>query len=182
MRFFPTEIPDIILIEPKVFGDKRGFFLESYHAERFAAAGIPDAFVQDNHSGSRKGTLRGLHYQIKQAQAKLVRVIAGEIYDVALDIRRSSPTFGRWVGIYLSTENRYQIWIPAGFAHGFYVTSEWAEIVYKTTDFYAPEWERTVLWNDPTLGIQWPLDGKEPPILSPKDAQGRLLQQADLFD
>ena len=182
MRFLPTEIPDIILIEPKVFGDKRGFFLESYHAERFAEAGISDTFVQDNHSGSRRGTLRGLHYQIKQPQAKLVRVVAGEIFDVALDIRRSSPTFGRWIGTYLSTENRCQIWIPAGFAHGFYVTSEWAEIVYKTTDFYAPEWERTILWKDPAIGIQWPLADKEPPILSPKDAQGIPLHQADLFD
>ena len=182
MRFLPTEIPDIILIEPRVFGDKRGFFLESYHAERFAEAGISDTFVQDNHSGSRRGTLRGLHYQIKQPQAKLVRVVAGEIFDVALDIRRSSPTFGRWIGTYLSTENRCQIWIPAGFAHGFYVTSEWAEIVYKTTDFYAPEWERTILWKDPVIGIQWPLADKEPPILSPKDAQGIPLHQADLFD
>ena len=182
MRFLPTEIPDIILIEPKVFGDKRGFFLESYHAERFAEAGISDTFVQDNHSGSRRGTLRGLHYQIKQPQAKLVRVVAGEIFDVALDIRRSSPTFGRWIGTYLSTENRCQIWIPAGFAHGFYVTSEWAEIVYKTTDFYAPEWERTILWNDPALGIKWPLVDEGPPILSQKDAQGLPLQQADLFD
>lgn len=182
MKFLPTEIPDIILIEPKVFGDKRGFFLESYHAERFAAAGILDTFVQDNHSGSRKGTLRGLHYQIKQPQGKLVRVIVGEIYDVAVDIRRSSPTFGRWVGTYLSAENRSQIWIPVGFAHGVYVTSDWAELIYKTTDFYAPEWERTILWNDPVLGIQWPFIADEPPILSPKDAQGIPLHQADLFD
>jgi dTDP-4-dehydrorhamnose 3,5-epimerase len=182
MKFSPTEIPDIILIEPKIFGDTRGFFLESYHAERFAEAGISDTFVQDNHSGSRKGTLRGLHYQIKQPQGKLVRVIVGEIYDVALDIRRSSPTFGRWIGTYLSAENRHQIWIPVGFAHGFYVTSEWAEIVYKTTDFYAPEWERTILWNDPALGIQWPISNQESPTLSPKDARGLPLQQADLFD
>lgn len=182
MNFTPTAIPDVILVEPRVFGDDRGFFMETYQAEKFAQAGIPAAFVQDNHSGSRRGILRGLHYQIRQPQGKLVRAVAGEIFDVAVDLRRGSPTFGRWTGAYLSAQNRCQIWIPVGFAHGFYVVSEWAEVLYKATDFYAPEWERCLAWNDPQLGIQWPLPAGELPQLSPKDAQGRWLADAELFD
>lgn len=182
MRFIPTSIPDIILIEPKVFGDARGFFLETYQAQRFAEAGIPANFVQDNHSGSRQGTLRGLHYQIQQAQGKLVRVIAGEIYDVAVDLRRSSPTFGRWIGVTLTAENKQQLWVPPGFGHGFYVLSEWAEIHYKATDYYAPQWERTILWDDPALGIPWPLIEDQAVLLSPKDAQGSHLAEAELYD
>jgi dTDP-4-dehydrorhamnose 3,5-epimerase len=182
MQFIPTSIPDIILIQPKVFGDARGFFMEIYQSQRFAAAGLPTNFVQDNHSRSRQGTLRGLHYQIQQAQGKLVRAIVGEIYDVAVDIRRNSPTFGQWVGVTLSAENKDQLWVPVGFAHGFFVVSEFAEVVYKTTDFYAPAWERTVLWNDPALGIPWPIPEGQMPLLSPKDTQGKLLQDAELFD
>jgi dTDP-4-dehydrorhamnose 3,5-epimerase len=182
MNFIHTSIPDVILIEPRVFGDERGFFLETYQAERFAAHGIPTHFVQDNHSGSRQGILRGLHYQIQQAQGKLFRVIAGEVFDVAVDIRRSSPTFGRWVSACLSAQNKQMIWIPPGFAHGFYVVSEWAEVVYKASDFYAPQWERTLLWDDPELAIPWPLVGGQPPILSAKDSQGQPLRQAELFD
>ncbi len=181
MKFIPTSIPDIILIEPRVFGDSRGFFMETYQVKLFAEAGIDACFVQDNHSGSQKGILRGLHYQIRQPQGKLVRVVAGEVYDVVVDIRRSSPTFGQWVGTYLSAENKCQLWIPVGFAHGFYVLSEWAEFMYKVTDFYAPEFERSLLWNDPQLGIKWPLvDGKEP-LLSKKDVAGQLFKDIELF-
>ncbi|MBU1662484.1 MAG: dTDP-4-dehydrorhamnose 3,5-epimerase, partial [Chloroflexi bacterium] len=142
MNFTPTTIPDVILINPQVFGDERGFFLETYQSREFAAAGIPESFVQDNHSGSQQGTLRGLHYQIRHTQGKLVRVVAGEIFDAVVDIRHSSPTFGQWVGEHLSAENKIQLWVPPGFAHGFYVLSDWAEVLYKATDFYAPEWER----------------------------------------
>lgn len=181
MNFSPSpEIPDVVLIQPRVFEDERGFFLESYRKERFAEAGIPYDFVQDNHSRSRRGVLRGLHYQIRQAQGKLVRVIAGEIFDVAVDLRRSSPTFGRWMGAVLSAENKTMLWIPPGFAHGFYVLSEQAEVLYKTTDYYAPQWERTLLWNDPALGIRWP-EGPAP-IVSAKDAAGLPLAQAELYD
>lgn len=182
MNFIPTAIPDVILLEPQVFGDERGFFMETYRLNLFEAAGIPHKFVQDNHSGSRRGALRGLHYQIRQAQGKLVRVIAGEVFDVVVDIRRSSPTFGKWVGANLSERNRLQMWIPTGFAHGFYVTSDWAEIVYKATDYYAPQWERTLLWNDPDVGIAWPLTGDDQPTLSAKDIQGKRLGEADLFE
>jgi dTDP-4-dehydrorhamnose 3,5-epimerase len=182
MNFTPTSIPDVILIEPQVFGDARGFFMETFQAQRFCEAGIPTQFVQDNHSGSRRGILRGLHYQIRQAQGKLVRVVAGEVFDVAVDLRRGSPTFGRWTGALVSAENKFQIWVPPGFAHGFYVTSEWAEVVYKTTDYYAPQWERTLLWSDPELAIQWPLPQGEAPLLSAKDAQGKLLRDADLYE
>jgi dTDP-4-dehydrorhamnose 3,5-epimerase len=171
-----------MLIEPQVFGDARGFFLETYQSQRFAEAGLPTNFVQDNHSGSEQGVLRGLHYQLQQAQGKLVRVISGEIFDVAVDLRKSSPTFAQWEGFRLSAQNKLQIWIPPGFAHGFYVVSEWSEIVYKATQFYSPEWERTLLWNDPTLAIAWPLSGDRPPILSPKDSQGMSLAEADLYD
>ena len=182
MQFVQTEIPDIIQIIPNQFGDSRGFFLETYRMDLFSKAGISAAFVQDNHSGSQQGVLRGLHYQIRQAQGKLMRVVAGKVYDVAVDIRRSSPTFGKWVGIHLSAENKQLLWIPPGFAHGFYVLSEWAEIVYKATDYYAPEWERSLLWNDPTLNIQWPLANNQQPALSAKDAAGKKLAEADLFD
>ena len=182
MQILPTEIPDVVIIEPKVFGDERGFFMETYREESFKRAGIEARFVQDNHSGSRQGVLRGLHYQISQPQGKLLRVVAGEVFDVAVDIRRSSPTFGRWAGANLSAQNRRQIWVPPGLAHGYYVLSEWAEIFYKTTDYYAPQWERTLLWNDPAIGVDWPLLPGLPPVLSPKDLQGVPLYQAELFD
>lgn len=182
MKFIPSEIPEVIRIEPEVFGDARGFFMETFHARRFADAGVNYLFVQDNHSGSRQGSLRGLHYQIRQPQGKLVRVIAGEVFDVAVDLRRSSPWFSRWVGCILSAENKSQLWIPPGFAHGFYVLSEWAEVVYKVTDYYAPEWERTLLWNDSDLGIDWPLLAGLPPIVSTKDAQGNPLRTAETYD
>ena len=182
MQFIPTQIPDVIVIEPKIFGDERGFFLETYQSKKFAAAGITATFVQDNHSGSRRGALRGLHYQIRYPQAKLVRVIGGEIFDVAVDIRRSSPSFGQWTGVHLSDENKRQVWVPVGFAHGFYVLSEWAEVIYKTSDFYAPEWERTLLWNDPALGIKWPLIEEKKPTLSTRDASGIPLDRAELFE
>ena len=181
MRILQTTIPDILIFEPKVFGDERGFFMESFQAHFFEEHGLPSHFVQDNHSGSRKGILRGLHYQIQQPQGKLVRVISGEIFDVAVDIRKSSPTFGTWVGASLSSQNRLMIWVPAGFAHGFYVLSDWAEIVYKTTDYYAPQWERSILWNDPDLAIPWPISNQQPPVLSQKDANGSLLRDADTF-
>jgi dTDP-4-dehydrorhamnose 3,5-epimerase len=182
MEFKPTAIPDVLIIEPNVFGDRRGFFMETYQAERYKAAGIQADFVQDNHSGSTQSILRGLHYQVRQAQGKLVRVVAGEVFDVAVDLRRSSHTFGRWVGQHLSAMNRLQIWIPPGFAHGFYVLSDWAEVIYKATDYYAPEWERTLQWNDPEVGISWPLIEGHPPILSEKDAQGSLLRSAEIYE
>jgi dTDP-4-dehydrorhamnose 3,5-epimerase len=182
MEFVPTSLPDVFLIKPRVYQDERGFFLETYQTEQFRAAGISLPFVQDNHSGSRQGVLRGLHYQLKQAQGKLVRVITGEIFDVVVDIRRSSPTFGEWVGKYLSAENKLQMWVPPGFAHGFYVLSAWAEVVYKVTAYYVPEWECSLLWNDSEIGIHWPLVNGQLPILSPKDAEGLPLLQAELFD
>ncbi len=182
MQFIPTAIPEVLSIEPRVFQDDRGFFLETYQAQKYAAAGIAQPMVQDNHSGSRQGVLRGLHYQIHNPQGKLVRVVAGEIFDVAVDLRRSSPTFGQWVGVTLSAKNHRQLWIPAGFAHGFYTVSEWAEIVYKVTDYYDPKSERTVMWNDPQIGIRWPLRDGVPPLLSPKDSQGLPLAKADTFD
>ena len=181
MKFIPTKIPDVILIEPRVFGDHRGFFMETWEAKKFADNGIDVQFVQDNHSKSSQGILRGLHYQIQQAQGKLVRVIAGEVFDVAVDLRRSSPTFGQWVGEYLSAENNRQLWVPAGFAHGFYVTSESAEFVYKCTDFYAPEFERSIIWNDLELNIKWPLVNNEMPLLADKDKQGQLFKDAESF-
>ena len=182
MQITPTHLTDIYLIEPKVFSDDRGFFMETYQAQKFAEAGIPTSFVQDNHSRSRQGTLRGLHYQIQQAQGKLLRVVIGEIFDVAVDIRRSSPTFGHWVGTFLSAQNKSQLWVPPGFAHGFYVISEWADLLYKTTDYYAPQWERTIRWDDPDLGIEWPLVGDQTPLLSAKDSQGKTLREAEIFD
>jgi dTDP-4-dehydrorhamnose 3,5-epimerase len=181
LKITPTLLPEVFLIEPKVFQDERGFFLESYQKERFNEAGINVDFVQDNHSRSRQGVLRGLHYQIKQPQGKLVRVIMGEIFDVAVDIRKNSGTFGKWVGDYLSAENKKMLWVPIGFAHGIYVTSPQAEVLYKSTDYYAPEWERTIAWNDPAINIQWPTNG-EFPILSPKDEAGKLLSEAELFE
>jgi dTDP-4-dehydrorhamnose 3,5-epimerase len=182
MKFIKLEIPDLILIEPNIISDDRGFFLETYQKQRFVDAGILNDFVQDNHSSSEKNVLRGMHYQIKQPQGKLVRVIAGEIFDVALDIRKSSPGFGKWAGTYLSAENKQQLWVPPGFAHGFYVTSDYAEVLYKTSDYYAPHWERTILWNDPEVGIQWPIDMGTSPILSQKDKDGTPLAQAEIFD
>ena len=181
MLFVPTQIPDVIEIIPKVFEDARGFFMETYRRDLFLQQGIPAEFVQDNHSASSRGVLRGLHYQIEQSQGKLVRVIAGEVYDAAVDLRRSSPTFGRWVGLRLSAEKKNQVWIPGGFAHGFYVLSNQAEMTYKATDYYAPQCERTVLWNDPAIGIQWPIPAGESPILSPKDAAGKLLSEAETY-
>ena len=182
MQFSTTKLSDVILLEPRVFEDERGFFFESYQRQLFTSNGIPADFVQDNHSRSRRGTLRGLHYQIQQPQDKLVRVISGEIFDVAVDLRRSSSTFGEWVGFYLSAENKKQMWIPPGFAHGFYVVSEWAEMLYKTTDYYAPQFERTLLWNDPAIGVEWPLMDGGTPLLSSKDAVGTLLDKAETFD
>ncbi|MHB1120183.1 MAG: dTDP-4-dehydrorhamnose 3,5-epimerase [Bellilinea sp.] len=182
MKIIPTDIPDLLLIEPKVYRDERGFFMETYQQRLFVEAGLPDNFVQDNHSGSHKGILRGLHYQVTQPQGKLVRVVVGEVFDVAVDLRKSSPTFGRWVGARLSAENKRIFWIPPGFGHGYYVLSDWAEFVYKATAFYAPEFERTILWNDPQIGIEWPLLDGNAPLLSSKDAAGKLLSQAQVFD
>ena len=182
MEFERTTIPDVIVLQPKILGDDRGFFMETFRADDFAASGIAGLFVQDNHSGSQQGILRGLHYQIRQVQGKMVRTVSGEIFDVAVDLRRSSPTFGRWESVRLSAKNKKQLWIPPGFAHGFYVLSEWAEVIYKATDYYAPAWERSLLWNDPALGIEWPLLNGQPPILSQKDIQAKLLSEAELFD
>ena len=182
MEFVGTSIPDVILIKPKVFIDKRGFFFETYQAKMYADAGISAKFVQDNQSGSRQGTLRGLHYQIKHAQGKLVRVLVGEVFDIAVDMRRSSTTFGKWVGAYLSSENKHQVWIPPGFAHGFYVLSDWVEFLYKVSDFYSAQWERTLIWNDPDVGIEWPLVNNQDPFLSTKDALGLPLKQSELFE
>jgi dTDP-4-dehydrorhamnose 3,5-epimerase len=179
MKVTPTSLPEVLLIEPRVFGDARGFFFESYNQKALAETGLAAEFVQDNHSRSARGVLRGLHYQIEHAQGKLVRVTAGEVFDVAVDIRRGSPGFGRWVGVSLSAENRRMLWIPPGFAHGFLVTSESAEFLYKTTDYWFPEHERTLLWNDPALGIAWPLIGA--PTLAAKDVAGRPLAQADTY-
>jgi dTDP-4-dehydrorhamnose 3,5-epimerase len=180
MQVIHTAIPDVLLLEPKVFGDARGFFFESYNARTFLEViGQQQNFVQDNHSRSAKNVLRGLHYQSQHPQGKLIRAILGEVYDVAVDLRRSSPTFGKWVGMHLSAENRRMAWIPAGFAHGFLVLSDVAEFLYKTTDYYAPAHERTLLWNDPALGIPWPLAGE--PVLSEKDRAGKLLKDAELF-
>ena len=182
MKIKQTAIPEVILIEPKVFEDPRGFFMETYQQEKYEAAGIINKFVQDNHSRSIQGTLRGLHYQIKHPQGKLVRAIVGEIFDVAVDLRRVSPTFGKWVGWVLSAENKRQLWIPPGFAHGFYTISDWAEILYKATDFYSPENERSILWNDPEIGIDWPEEVNVKLILSPNDMQGSILASAEVYE
>lgn len=180
MQVTATDLPEVMVIEPKVFGDARGFFLESFNAKAFAeATGVNLPFVQDNHSRSAQGVLRGLHYQIKQAQGKLVRVVRGAVFDVAVDVRRSSPNFGHWVGVELTEDNNRQLWVPPGFAHGFLVLSASADFLYKTTDYYAPEHERSVLWNDPAIGIDWPLLGE--PLLSGKDKVGALLKDAEVF-
>ncbi len=180
MNVVQTALPGVLILEPKVFGDERGFFFESYNQKTLKeVAGIDAEFVQDNHSRSAKNVLRGLHYQIKQPQGKLVRVIAGEVFDVAVDVRKNSPTFGKWVGFNLSAENKRIVWVPAGFAHGFLVLSEYAEFLYKTTDYWAPEHERCVAWNDPDLAVIWPLAGE--PVLSAKDKAGSLLKEAEVF-
>lgn len=179
MQLIPTNHPDILLLEPQVFGDERGFFIESYNRKTFSALGIDTDFVQDNHSRSTRGVLRGLHYQIQQPQGKLVRVVAGEVFDVAVDLRRESRHFGQAVGMHLSAENKRMVWIPPGFAHGFLVLSEVAEFLYKTTDYYAPEHERSLLWNDPALGIAWPIT--DAPTLSEKDRKGLPLSMAETF-
>jgi dTDP-4-dehydrorhamnose 3,5-epimerase len=180
MNVLQTALPGVLILEPKVFGDERGFFFESYNQKSLKElAGINAEFVQDNHSRSAKNVLRGLHYQIKQPQGKLVRVIAGEVFDVAVDVRKNSPTFGNWVGFNLSAENKRIAWVPAGFAHGFLVLSEYAEFLYKTTDYWAPEHERCIAWNDPQLAVNWPLVGE--PVLSAKDKAGSLLKEAEVF-
>lgn len=182
MNFIRADIPEVVIIEPHVFEDSRGFFMETYQAEKFAEAGIGYNFVQDNHSRSTQTTLRGLHYQIRHTQGKLVRVVVGDIFDVAVDIRRSSSTFGKSIGILLSAQNKRQLWIPPGFAHGFYVVSEWAEVLYKATDYYDPKAERVIIWNDPTLSVLWPIAPGELPTLSPKDLAGKFLPEAEIFE
>ena len=180
MKITQTSIPDVLVVEPQVFGDERGFFFESFNKELWQQdTGLKLDFVQDNHSRSIKGVLRGIHYQIQQPQGKLVRVVAGEVFDVAVDLREKSPTFGKWVGEHLSAENFKQIWIPEGFGHAFVVLSEYAEFLYRTTDFWAPEHERCILWNDPELNISWPIDFS--PTLSEKDGKGLLLKDADIY-
>jgi dTDP-4-dehydrorhamnose 3,5-epimerase len=180
MKVLPTAIADVLIIEPRVFGDARGFFYESFNQKTFnESTGVNLNFVQDNHSRSAKGVLRGLHYQVRQPQGKLVRVVRGSVFDVAVDIRKASPSFGKWVGVELSEDNHRQLWVPAGFAHGFLVTSESAEFLYKTTDYYAPEHERCIAWNDPDIAIQWPVDGV--PNLSAKDMLGRPLASSEVF-
>ena len=181
MQAIETAIPGLLILEPKVFGDARGFFMESYNAKAFQdATGLDVNFVQDNHSRSGKGVLRGLHYQVEQAQGKLVRVTRGSVFDVVVDLRKSSPTFGQWAGVELSEENNRQLWIPPGFAHGFLVTSDSADFLYKTTDYYAPQFERSLAWNDPTVGVEWPLAGVAP-LLSAKDIAGKPLAECETF-
>lgn len=181
MKLIPSDIPDVVIIEPRVFGDTRGFFFESWNEKAFADAGLPMKFVQDNHSLSAQGTLRGLHYQMQRTQGKLVRVTAGEVFDVAVDLRRSSRTFGKWAGVTLSAENKRMLWVPPGFAHGFYVTSERAEFLYKCTDFYDPASERTLAWDDPQLAISWPLVPGVATQLSAKDQIGKRMAEAEVF-
>lgn len=181
MNIVKTALPEVLILEPRIFGDDRGFFFESFNARQFEeATGLKRDFVQDNHSRSAKNVLRGLHYQIQQPQGKLVRVVAGKVFDVAVDIRRSSPNFGKWVGVELSAENKRQLWVPEGFAHGFVVLSESAEFLYKTTDYYAPQFERSLRWDDPALAIEWPIDGE--PVLSKKDADAPAFAVAELFE
>ncbi len=182
MEFAPTKIADVLQITPRIFEDDRGFFFESFQARLFENQGIRMDFVQDNHVGSKRGVLRGLHYQIQHAQGKLVRAAVGKVFDVAVDLRRHSPTFGQWVGVTLSAEGKNQLWIPPGFAHGYYTLSDWAEVLYKATDFYAPEWERTLLWNDRDLAIAWPIMEGTKPLLSDKDERGGLFSQAEYYD
>ncbi|MGB4594767.1 MAG: dTDP-4-dehydrorhamnose 3,5-epimerase [Anaerolineaceae bacterium] len=181
MEYIHAGISEVVLLVPKVFGDHRGFFLETFRQNEFDREVTPTVFVQDNHSGSSQGILRGLHYQLRQTQGKLVRAVVGKIFDVAVDIRKGSPTYGKWVGTYLTAENRHQLWVPAGFAHGFYVVSEWAEVFYKTTDYYASEWERGIRWNDSAIGVEWPLVNGKEPLLSAKDAAAPLLIEAEVF-
>ena len=180
MQVIPTSLTDVVILEPKIFGDERGFFLESYNEATFQSLGLPTRFMQDNHSGSRKGVLRGLHYQLNQPQGKLVRALRGEIFDVAVDLRKDSPQFGKWFGLTLSSENKRMLWIPPGFGHGFLVLTDFAEVAYKATELYAPAFERSILWNDPAIGIQWPLDAE--PTLSDKDKAGSLLADAEVYD
>lgn len=180
MQLVPTTLPGVCIVEPDVFGDTRGFFVETWNRRALTGLGIDADFVQDNHSRSRQGVLRGLHYQVQQPQGKLVRVTCGEVFDVAIDLRRSSPAFGRWAGVTLSADNHRMLWIPPGFAHGFLVISEIADFLYKTTDYYAPEHERCVAWNDPEIGIEWPLSGQ--PVLSAKDRLGVPLRAAETYD
>ena len=179
LQVIPTSLKDVVILEPKVFGDDRGFFLEAYNEATFGSLGLPTRFMQDNHSGSRKGVLRGIHYQLKQPQGKLVRALRGEIFDVAVDLRKDSAQFGEWFGAVLSAENRRMLWIPPGFGHGFLVLSEFAEVSYKATELYAPAFERSILWSDPAIGIRWPLDGE--PTLSEKDRAGSLLADAETY-
>jgi dTDP-4-dehydrorhamnose 3,5-epimerase len=178
----PTSLPEVIVITLQVYEDQRGFFMETFHAQKFGAADLPFIFVQDNHAGSIRNTLRGMHYQLHQPQGKLVRVLVGEIYDVAIDLRRWSSNFGRWMGIELSAASKLSLWVPPGFAHGYFVLSEWAEVAYKTTDYYAPEWERTLLWSDPALGITWPLPTGQEPLLSPRDRDAVPLAKAEVYE
>jgi len=182
VKFTPLAIAEVLLIEPRIIEDDRGFLFESYRLDEFEGARIRAAFVQENHSNSNQGVLRGLHYQIRRPQGKLVRVIAGEVFDVAVDLRRGSGTFGRHVGQRLAAEDHLQVWIPPGFAHGFYTLSDSAEVLYKVTEAYFPEWDRTLIWNDPDVGIDWPLVGGRPPVLSAKDARGARLQECETYD
>jgi dTDP-4-dehydrorhamnose 3,5-epimerase len=182
LRFTSTKIPEVVIIEPQLFGDERGFFMETWQRDKFAKNGIDVDFLQDNHSRSVQGTLRGMHYQIQHPQGKLVRVTVGEVFDVAVDLRKSSSTFGMWVGEFLSSDNRKMLWVPPGFAHGFYVTSEHAEFLYKCSDIYAPEHERSIIWNDPDIAIEWPLVKGREPLLSEKDLRGMPLNAAELYD
>jgi len=181
MEFVPTRLPEVILIKPRVFSDERGFFLETWQEQRFSNAGIEARFVQDNHSHSRRLTLRGLHFQIEQPQGKLVRVAQGAVFDVAVDMRRSSKRFGQWVGVELSSDNHHLLWVPPGFAHGYLALSERADFLYRCTEYYAPQYERAVRWDDPAIGIQWPLAQRTAPTLSPKDAVAPLLAEAETF-
>jgi len=182
MEFEPTRLPEVILIKPRVFGDARGFFLETSHDKKFAEAGITARFVQDNHSHSGKNTLRGLHFQIEQPQGKLVRVTRGDVYDVAVDMRRSSPRFGQWVGVVLSDTNHHMLWVPPGFAHGYFALSEKVDFIYKCTDYYSPQHERALRWDDPKVGVEWPLTPAVAPILSSKDAIAPLLKDAESYE
>lgn len=181
MQIIDTALDSVKIIEPKVFGDDRGFFLESWNKQLFEDNGLPSHFVQDNHSRSSQGVLRGLHYQLKNAQGKLVRVTSGEVFDVAVDMRKSSPQFGQWMGVLLSESNKRQLWVPPGFAHGFYVVSESADFQYKCTDYYSPEHERSLMWNDPTVGVEWPIIEGTEPLLAAKDAAGLPIEQCDTF-
>jgi len=182
VKFIQTAIPEVVVVEPQVFGDERGFFMETFRASLMDELTGGKPFVQDNHSKSAHGILRGLHYQIQNPQGKLVRVVSGQVFDVAVDMRKNSPTFGKWVGEILSADNKRQLWVPEGFAHGFYVMSDSAEFVYKCTDYYAPEYDRSMKWDDPQIGIEWPLVDDKAPVLSAKDESGKSFAEADVFD